>query len=191
VARIGPQLATGAELPSTSRLTRAGFIGSELRRIATRLTPSNAFQLSLLFPESVPVFEYRTAGGGYIPFDEASPGQQATALIGLLLNQTAGPLVVDQPEDDLDMSTILKVAEHLWKAKEKRQVVFATHNPNLVVVGDAELVLNCAYTNPGQTAKVHVANDGAIDNPTICAVIADVMEGGEQAFRLRKERYGF
>jgi chromosome segregation protein len=191
LARVGPQLATGMELPGTPRLTSAGFITSELRRIATKLTPANAFQLTLLFPESVPVFEYKTVGGTYIPFEEASPGQQATALIGLLLNQSAGPLVVDQPEDDLDMSTILRVAEHLWKAKEKRQVIFATHNPNLVVVGDAELVLNCAYSQPGQTARVQISHDGAIDNPTICTVITEVMEGGEQAFRLRKERYGF
>ncbi len=191
LARVGPHLATGAELPATPRLTAAGFIPSELRRIAVRLTPATAFQLTLTFPESVPVFEYRTADGAYIPFEEASPGQQATALIGLLLNQTAGPLVVDQPEDDLDMSTILRVAEQLWKAKEKRQVVFTTHNPNLVVIGDAELLLNCAYTHPGQTAKVHISHEGAIDNPTICDVITEVMEGGEQAFRLRQERYGF
>jgi energy-coupling factor transporter ATP-binding protein EcfA2 len=191
LARIGSQLATGTELPATPKLVASGFIASELRRIATRMTPVNGFELTLLFPECVPIFEYRTVGGAYIPFEQASPGQQATALIGLLLNQTAGPLVVDQPEDDLDMSTILRVAEHLWKAKEKRQVIFATHNPNLVVVGDAELVLNCAYTHPGQTASVHISHDGAIDNPTICNVITEVMEGGEQAFRLRKERYGF
>jgi chromosome segregation protein len=188
---VGPQLPTGAELPATPRLAAAGFIPTELRRIASRLNPVNAFQFTLLYPESVPVFEYRTLGGTYIPFDEASPGQQATALIGLLLNQTAGPLVVDQPEDDLDMSTILVVAGGLWNAKERRQVIFATHNPNLVVIGDAELVLHCAYTQPGQTARVHIANEGAIDNPKICDVITTVMEGGEEAFRLRKERYGF
>jgi chromosome segregation protein len=172
-------------------LTEAGFIPSEIRRMAIKLSTTAAFQLSLIYPESLPIFEYKTAGGTYIPFDQASPGQQATALIGLLLNQTAGPLVVDQPEDDLDMATILKVAERLWKAKEKRQVIFATHNPNLVVVGDAELVLNCSYTHRGQEARVQITDEGAIDNPSICRVITAVMEGGEQAFRLRKERYGF
>lgn len=191
LARLAPQLATGSEPCPTPMLTQAGFITSEVRRIATKLSPVTAFQLSLVYPESVPVFEYKTVGNAYIPFDEASPGQQATALIGLLLNQTAGPLVVLQPEDDLDMSTILQVAERLWKAKEKRQVIFATHNPNLVVVGDAELVLNCSYTHPGQEARVRINDEGAIDNPNICRVITSVMEGGEEAFRLRKERYGF
>lgn len=70
-------------------------------------------------------------------------------------------------------------------AKEKRQVIFAKHNPNLVVIGDAELVLNCAYIAPGLASKVHIANDGASDNPEICDVITAVMEGGEQAFQLR------
>ena len=191
MARVGPQLSMGVELPVTPKLAAAGFIPSELRRIASKLNPISAFQLTLLYPENVPVFEYKTQGGSYIPFEEASPGQQATALIGLLLSQTAGPLVVDQPEDDLDMSTILTVAGRLWGAKEKRQVIFTTHNPNLVVIGDAELVLNCAYTQPGQASKVHIAGEGAIDNPEICSVITSVMEGGEQAFRLRKERYGF
>ena len=191
MARVGPQLSMGVELPVTPTLAAAGFIPSELRRIASKLNPISAFQLTLLYPENVPVFEYKTQGGSYIPFEEASPGQQATALIGMLLSQTAGPLVVDQPEDDLDMSTILNVAGRLWSAKEKRQVIFTTHNPNLVVIGDAELVLNCAYTQPGQASKVRIAGEGAIDNPETCSAITSVMEGGEQAFRLRKERYGF
>lgn len=191
IARVGPHLPTGADLPPTPRLTTAGFIPSELRRIAGRLNPNAAFQLTLLYPENVPVFEYRTPDGTYVAFQEASPGQQATALISLLLNQSAGPLVVDQPEDDLDNSTILSVAERLWEAKEKRQIIFSTHNPNLVVIGDSELVLSCDYRQPLESARVHVAAQGAIDNKQICEVITRVMEGGAEAFKLRKDKYGF
>jgi type III restriction enzyme len=107
------------------------------------------------------------------------------------MNQSAGPLVVDQPEDDLDNSTILKVAERLWNAKEKRQVIFSTHNPNLAVIGDAELVIHCAYWQPVQGAKVEIANQGAIDNTKVCEIVTNVMEGGAEAFKLRKEKYGF
>jgi chromosome segregation protein len=191
LARMAPQIPSGGELPATPRFSEAGFISTEIRRMASKITPTNAFQLTLLYPENAPVFEYKTAGGSFIPFEDASQGQQATALIGLLLNQTAGPLVVDQPEDDLDMATILDVAERLWTAKQKRQIIFVTHNPNLVVIGDAELVLNCAYVEPGLGSKVSIANKGAIDSPETCDVITEVMEGGEEAFRLRKERYGF
>jgi type III restriction enzyme len=169
----------------------AEFIPSELRRIAAKLKPTAAFQLTLGYPESVPIFEYQTKDGSYVPFEDASPGQQATALIGLLMNQSAGPLVIDQPEDDLDNSTILRVAERLWSSKEKRQIIFSTHNPNLVVIGDAELVIHCAYQQPVQGARVEIANQGAIDNKKICETLTDVVEGGAEAFRLRKEKYGF
>ena len=100
-------------------------------------------------------------------------------------------MVVDQPEDDLDNLTIMQVAERLWSAKEKRQIIFSTHNPNLVVIGDAELVLHCAYALPGQAARLRIADQGAIDNPKVCEVVARVMEGGEQAFSLRRQKYGF
>jgi chromosome segregation protein len=191
LARVGPQLPVGVELPLTPRLEAADFIPSELRRIASRLKPSSAFELTLNYPESVPIFEYRTNDGTYVNFQEASPGQQATALIGLLMNQSAGPLVVDQQEDDLDNSTILKVAERLWTAKEKRQIIFSTHNPNLAVIGDAELVIHCAHQQPVQGAKVEIANQGAIDNKGICDILTNVMEGGAEAFILRKQKYGF
>lgn len=191
LGRVAPQLPVGADLPPTPRLAAAEFIPSELRRIASRLRPSSAFELTLNCPQSVPIFEYRTNDGSYVPFQEASPGQQATALIGLLMNQSAGPLVVDQPEDDLDNSTIVKVAERLWSAKEKRQVIFSTHNPNLVVIGDAELVVQCDYKTPVRASTVQIASQGAIDNKRMCEILTSVMEGGAEAFRLRKEKYGF
>lgn len=191
LARVGPQLPVGADLPPTPRMLSADFITSELRRIASRLKPSSTFELTLSYPKSMPTFEYRTNDGTYVSFQEASPGQQATALIGLLMSQSAGPLVVDQPEDDLDTSTILKVAERLWSAKEKRQIIFSTHNPNLAVIGDSELVVHCAYQQPVQAAKVEIANQGAIDNKKVREILTRVMEGGEEAFRLRKEKYGY
>jgi chromosome segregation protein len=192
LARTGPRLDSGAALPTTPRLKEAGFTDGELGRIARRLTPSGAFELTLLYPDSAPIFEYQVTQTAYAPFEQASPGQQATALIGLLLNQSAGPLVVDQPEDDLDNLTITQVAARLWDAKEKRQIIFSTHNPNLVVIGDAENVLHCSYAPPNTTNKLlRIADQGAIDNPEVCRVIAEVMEGGKAAFSLRKEKYGF
>jgi AAA domain/AAA domain, putative AbiEii toxin, Type IV TA system len=192
LARTGPRLDSGAALPPTPRLKEAGFTDGELGRIARRLTPTAAFELTLLYPDSAPIFEYQVTQTAYAPFEQASPGQQATALIGLLLNQSAGPLVVDQPEDDLDNLTITEVAARLWGAKEKRQIIFSTHNPNLVVIGDAENVLHCSYAPPSGSPKLlRIADQGAIDNPAVCHVITEVMEGGKAAFSLRKEKYGF
>lgn len=190
LAKVGPHLATGAGLPTSPRLSAAGFIDTELRRVASKLSPSAAFEESLIYPEVSPVFEYMTDDGSYIPFEDASPGQQATALIQILLNQATGPLIIDQPEDDLDNATILNVAEQLWKSKERRQIIFSTHNPNLVVIGDAELVIHCDYGQPG-TSRIQISHEGAIDNQEVRTAIAKVMEGGEEAFKLRKEKYGF
>jgi type III restriction enzyme len=191
LARAAASLSSGAELPATPRLAEAQFIETEVRRIALKLTPSAAIELSLNVPTDVPAFEYRSEQGSYVPFETASPGQQATALIGLLMSQRGGPLVIDQPEDDLDNATISKIAERLWTAKEARQVIFVSHNPNLVVIGDAELVLRCDYQAPAGTSAVRIADEGAIDDPKMNKVIANVIEGGEQAFSLRKAKYGF
>ncbi len=191
LARVGPRLDSGAPLPSTPRLKRGSFTDAELARISRRLKITPAFELTLLHPDAAPEFFYRVTQTEYAPFDQASPGQQATALIGLLLNQSAGALVVDQPEDDLDNLTIMQVAARLWEAKKKRQIIFTTHNPNLVVIGDAENVAHCAYGLPSTPAKLRIASQGAIDDPAICHVITEVMEGGKEAFSLRKEKYGF
>ena len=191
LARVSASLSSGASLPSAPLLTAAGFISNELKRMATKITPAGALELSLLAPKDVPTFEYRSDSGTYIAFEDASPGQQATSLIGLLMNLTGGPLVVDQPEDDLDNATISKVSEALWEAKRSRQLIFVSHNPNLVVIGDAELVVHCDYQDPGQSSAVRIAHQGAIDTPEVNRVIADVMEGGERAFSLRKQKYGF
>ena len=191
LARTAAQLGSGTQLPECRLLNEAGFGEAELRRMASKLTVSRAFDLSLQFPRSYPSFEYQTTGEDYIPFEAASPGQQANALLTLLFNQSAGPLLIDQPEDDLDMSTVSKVSEHLWTAKENRQIIFTTHNANLLVIGDAELVVHCDYVPPPGPAKVCVALTGAIDQRSVRETVTKVVEGGEEAFKLRMSRYGF
>jgi type III restriction enzyme len=99
--------------------------------------------------------------------------------------------VIDQPEDDLDMVTIQQIAEELWRAKERRQIIFSSHNANIVVNGDAELVVCCAYRTEGDRTKGHIAMEGAIDIPAIRETIGQVMEGGKKAFQLRQQKYGY
>ncbi|MCL1856728.1 MAG: hypothetical protein FWF84_03685, partial [Kiritimatiellaeota bacterium] len=65
------------------------------------------------------------------------------------------------------------------------------HNANLVVNGDADLVLICAYLNTGDQSAGHIKLEGAIDIPAVRDELTTVMEGGELAFKLRKEKYGF
>ena len=179
------------DLPETPLLTKVGFTASDIERIASKLSVEDWLDISLVELEDIPVFEYRQREGEYIQFADASAGQQATALLRVLLNTEGSPLVIDQPEEDLDNQVILEIVEEIWKAKRKRQIIFSSHNANIVVNGDADLVISCDYRTAGDHSGGKVKCQGAIDVEEINKEITTVMEGGKEAFRLRKEKYGF
>jgi type III restriction enzyme len=129
-----------------------------------------------------------TDGEKIISFDKASEGQRAAALLFMLLEQPGGPLIVDQPEGDLDNRIIADLTDKLHAAKQKRQLFFASHNANIVVNGSAELVGHLEVHASGQR-QFECA--GAIDSPPICKTITATMEGGEKAFRDRQDKYGY
>lgn len=179
------------DLPEAPFLARLDFNRGDIQRIARQITQAGWLQLSLVYPEDEPIFEYRAKENDYIAFSNASAGQQATALLSTLLNSEGPPLIVDQPEEDLDNNVIQEIVELTWAAKHRRQVIFASHNANLVVNGDADLVVWCSYRTVGDQSGGKIAGEGAIDVPVIRRAITDVMEGGEAAFNLRRQKYGF
>ena len=174
--------------PTTARL---GFAPADLKRVAGSGSPDGWLALALVPIEDHPVFEYRTRDSEYIRFVDASAGQQATALMRVLLADSGPPLVIDQPEDDLDSQVVQDIVERIWQAKRHRQLIFASHNANLVVNGDAELVAVCDYRIAGDQSGGRIKIRGAIDQADVRKEVATVMEGGEKAFRLRKAKYGF
>lgn len=115
-----------------------------------------------------------------------SLGQRASALILFVLSQQENDVfLIDQPEDDLDNQTIYEdVIKLIQSLKPKTQFIFATHNANFPVLGDAEQIIACSYSDD----KIHVVS-GSIDCPKLQQEIVDIMEGGEEAFRQRKRRY--
>ena len=175
----------------TTNLFASGFTLSDLDKISTRLTSDSWLDMCLSSIDDQPYFEYQTRESEYISFIDASAGQQATSLLTVLLNQGGHPLIIDQPEDDLDNKVIPIVAEQIWKAKQARQLIFSSHNANLVVNGDAELVVCCDYRIAGEQSSGHVKDEGAIDVESVRKEITDVMEGGPEAFDLRRRKYGF
>ena len=185
------EAASTPELPGTPCLSSAGFTQQDIEKIAKRVTPENWIDLALVELEDVPEFQYQLREGEYVPFAEASAGQQATALLRVLLNQQGPPLVIDQPEDDLDNQVVLKVVQEIWAAKKNRQIIFSSHNANVVVNGDADLVVCCDYRTEGDQSGGKIKCEGAIDNPEIRKEITTVMEGGRTAFLMRQEKYGF
>ena len=191
LAEIDAEREGAGRKPETPALVGAGFSSGDLDRVVRSLKPEDWLTLSLTPIKSVPVFEYRARENDYIPFRNASAGQQATALLKTLLNQGGPPLIIDQPEEDLDNPVMLEIVAQVWQAKQKRQLIFASHNANLVVNGDAELVAWCDYRTVGDQSRGTIAGEGAIDIPTVRDAIKAIMEGGEAAFNLRKEKYGF
>jgi ABC-type lipoprotein export system ATPase subunit len=119
---------------------------------------------------------------------ETSIGQKCTAILTLLLVESAVPLIVDQPEDSLDNKFIYdEVVQLLRQEREKRQFIIATHNANIPVLGDAELIL--ALEAEGERGWVE--NADSIDNPNVQEAVKKILEGGPKAFERRREKYGF
>jgi len=179
------------QLPAAPRLDNAGFTAKEKIALARQIQPLTWLDLFLFDLKDLPVFQYQVRTDDFLPFENASPGQQATALLSILLLQDGPPLIIDQPEDDLNMKIINEIVETLWQAKTHRQVIFTSHNANLVVNGDAEFIICCDYRTTATESGGQIKFTGAIDVPEINREIADVMEGGVEAFKLRYQKYGF
>jgi chromosome segregation protein len=181
------------KIPEAPILTACGFTEDHKSKLCSKLTTDDWLRLSVSELEFNPEFFYTTNNqlGDVIPFREASAGQQATALLTVLLNQPGIPLLIDQPEDDIDNRAIDQIIKNIWDAKKKRQLIFTSHNANLVVNGDAELVICFDYKDSSSQTRGIVKEEGAIDKKLVRNEITSVMEGGEKAFKLRKDKYGF
>lgn len=120
------------------------------------------------------------------PLGDYSLGQRATVILHILMHLQRHPvLLIDQPEDDLDNETLYShFISQLLKRKDQTQFVFATHNPNIPVLGDAEQTIVCR-----KEGEVFSFDTGSIDDKGIQERIVKVMEGGEDAFRRRREIY--
>jgi type III restriction enzyme len=177
--------------PLTNKLVSLGFGSNDLKKMSEKLNAKNLVDMYVVQLEDIPIFEYKTREGEYIEFTDASAGQQATSLIHVLLNQEGPTLIIDQPEDDLDNQMISEIAELVCKSKKNRQLIFTSHNANIVVNGDAELVACCDYRVSGDQSNGEIGQIGAIDIKDIRNEITKIMEGGEKAFKLRKDKYGF
>ncbi|NTV31321.1 AAA family ATPase [candidate division WWE3 bacterium] len=181
------------EIPDTPILNKCNFIDTERTRIAGSFDSARWLDLSVTELEFNPKFSYCTnkTEKDYIGFSDASAGQQATALLTVLLNQPGAPLIIDQPEDDIDSKMFKDIVQQVWRAKGKRQLVFASHSANIVVNGDAELVVCCDYIKTGDQTRGAIKAMGAIDKKEIKEEIILVTEGGRDAFKLRMDQYGF
>ena len=135
------------------------------------------------------VIEAYTDGDSYLPLEQLSGGKRISVLLSLLLETSdERPLVIDQPEDELDNQFLFKtILPALKKLRGKRQVIIATHNANVVVNGDADMVIQL----DAMARRGWVACAGAIEEPAVRDAIVRTVDGGMESFRLRKRKYGF
>lgn len=147
----------------------------------------DAYELELVAIEDQIRIELNVSPGDVEHFKDASElsrGQKCTALLPLLLARRHSPLIIDQPEDNLDNHFIYEtVVEAIRRQKKYRQMIFITHNANIPVLGEAELVV--VMDSDGRRGAVVKA--GTVDQCR--SEIIDLLEGGEEAFELRRQRY--
>lgn len=140
------------------------------------------------FPEDGLQVEYSRKGDGrdFQSIGQASAGQRAAAMLAFLLAHGNEPLVLDQPEDDLDNHLIYDlVVQQIRSNKLRRQLIIVTHNPNIVVNGDAELIHVLDFNH-----QCHVKQTGSLQDQAMRHEVCQVMEGGEEAFERRYQRLG-
>lgn len=146
-------------------------------------------------PDKVTVRLFRQDGSEAGDLDGGlSVGQRCTAILAVVLAQDDAPVVIDQPEDEVDNEfTYRDLVPLLRRAKEKRQIILTTHDPNIPVNGDAELILALEATQGCGAIKVIDGRRclGALDQSHVQQAVEDIMEGSEDAFRRRFEMYGF
>ena len=163
-----------------------------LAETLTRITPTQRHALEAIDLEEQVKLELNVSHSGesYRALDRLSTGQQCTAILHLLLLDNPDPLIMDQPEDNLDNAFIAeRIVQELRAAKTERQFLFATHNANIPVFGDAEWIGACSASE--DRAEMPIAAQGSIDIPEIRDQVASILEGGREAFMQRKEKYGF
>ncbi|MFP5437423.1 MAG: TrlF family AAA-like ATPase [Bacteroidia bacterium] len=151
------------------------------------LSDSQIDEIELTLPEDEIDIKYKPQGSNaFKSLSIASAGQKTTAILTFILSQGKAPLILDQPEDDLDNKLVYElIVDRLKDSKERRQIVVVTHNANIPVNGDAELIISM----DSESQVLKVLHEGTVDQSKIKKEICDVMEGTEYAFKMRSKRY--
>lgn len=183
-----------AELIEKEELANSGWnITPTVATALSKLSASKLLELQEIELPDLIEIQLNIAHRGtpeYRPLERLSTGQQCTAILHLLLLQNREPLIMDQPEDNLDNAFIAdRIVMELRNAKLNRQFIFATHNANIPVFGDAEWI--GVLTVEDGRGVISKENQGAVDAPKVKEQAATILEGGKTAFNQRKLKYGY
>lgn len=158
--------------------------GTFSRRLG-QLTDDNLDSIMCWFPDDGINIRYRAHSGNMEDISLASPGQKGASMLQFLLSYGTDPLILDQPEDDLDCMMLSKsVIPAIVSNKQRRQLIIVSHSAPIVVNGDAEYVISMTHDRHG----LRPALCGALQETEMKKLICSQMEGGEKAFRSRFNR---
>ena len=173
----------------SNTLNEVGMSDAVQETFREQLTRTRQRQLAAIRCSDHYLLELRMDDGSDRRLNDLSGGQRVSMLLSLLLKTTdERPLIIDQPEDELDNRFLFDtVLPALKRLKGRRQIIVATHEANIVVNGDADQVIQLdATANRGR-----IACAGAIEQPAVRDAIVRTVDGGDEAFRLRRLKYGF
>jgi hypothetical protein len=181
------ELAEAIKQRDTQALTDKGELNADQSdKVMSALTGSQLlFDLEIVELVDLPKIELND-NGTLKETGSLSTGQKCTTILPILLLDSENPLLIDQPEDNLDNRFVFEtIVERIGKIKQRRQLLFVTHNPNIPVLGDADKVF--VMDSDGKTARK--VNEGTVDQCK--GNIVMLLEGGEDAFKRRKLRYSY
>ena len=165
---------------------QAELNSTQAEKVFTALNePATLFQLEIVEMTDKPLIQLRD-GETYKNSMSLSTGQKCTSILPILLLDSDHPLLVDQPEDNLDNGFIYEtVVESVRHVKQRRQLIFVTHNPNIPVLGEAEKV----FVLKSDGSHAWTEEEGTVDECR--GNIVKLLEGGEEAFRQRHSKYRY
>ncbi len=163
-----------------------GAFDNRLKKLLA-IQPAVFDQLKAWWPEDMLWVKYSKdpSSDDFDDLERGSAGQKAAAILAFLLGYGDEPLIIDQPEDDLDNALIYDlIVKQIHENKNRRQLIIVTHNPNIVVNGDSELVHVLKFIN----GQVQIDQQGGLEESNIRELTCAIMEGGRQAFDKRYKR---
>ena len=173
---------------SIDRLIAIGITENNASRMMNTLTEDVLYEIERVEVPPLPSIRIkRESETDYTELSKLSVGEKCSAILSVALLSKGKPLVIDQPEDDLDHAFIIdSIVEGIRSAKSNRQIIAATHNPNIPVLGDAEMVFRVAR-RPGEDVCC-IQISGGLELPQVTLQVQS-LEGGAQAFERRRQRY--
>ena len=173
---------------SIHQLTAVGMTENNASRMIGALCDDVLYKVERIeVPQTPSIRIKRECATDYTDLKELSVGEKCSAILSIALLSKGKPLVIDQPEDDLDHAFIIdSIVGGIRNAKSVRQIISATHNPNIPVLGDAEMVFRVARQEGDDICQIK--NSGGLELPQVTMEVQG-LEGGAEAFKRRSQRY--